>query len=159
WGVAVREALDRRNRVVARSAQPRPQWAGPAFDAAMSVADLDAGIELLYFMWVAAGRDPELVTLENVALIRDHFLHHFAELPGDLQYALANAQKIYAGLRVLWYTGDGRQRATLARNFSRELDGLGLPDPNAGARQQSAWSGVASQSHSDFVDDMALGLA
>src|SRR5207244_3536584 len=99
WGIAVREALERRNHVVAKSAQPRPLWAGPAFDASMSVADLDAGIELLYFMWVASGRDPQLVTLENVALIRNHFLQHFAELPADLQYGLANAQKIYAGLR------------------------------------------------------------
>src|SRR5207244_11922020 len=129
--------------------------AGPAFDAAMSVADLDAGIELLYFMWVAAGRDPELVTLENVALIRDHFLHHFAELPGDLQYALANAQKIYAGLRVLWYTGDGRQRATMARSFNQELNALGLPDPNGGANGQSA----ASDAHGAFAAEMVVGLA
>lgn len=155
WGVAVREALDRRNRVLAKSAQPRPQWAGPAFDADMSVADLDASIELLYFMWVAAGRDPELVTLENVAIIRNHFLHHFAELPADLQYALANAQKIYAGLRVLWYTGDGRQRATMARNFNQELNGLGLPDPNGGAQGTSA----GSDAHGAFAAEMVVGLA
>ena len=98
----------------------------PGFDATMSVADLDASMELLYFMWVAAGRAPELVTLENVALIRAHFLNHFAELPPDMQYALANAQKIYAGLRVLWYTGGGPQRATMSRNFNQELNALGL---------------------------------
>ena len=155
WGEAVREALDRRNRVVARSALPRPQWAaGPAFDATMSVADLDAGMELLYFMWVAAGRNPELVTLKNVALIRDHFLHHFGELPADMQYALANAQKIYAGLRVLWYTGGGPQRAAMARNFNQELNALGLPDPNGGASQQSA-----SDAHGAFAAEMVVGLA
>ncbi|MEK6371428.1 MAG: hypothetical protein AABO58_01915 [Acidobacteriota bacterium] len=154
WGVAVREALDRRNRVVAKSAQPRPQWAGAAFDASMSVADLDASIELLYFMWVAAGRDPELVTLENVALIRNHFLHHFAELPGDMQYALANAQKIYAGLRVLWYTGNGQQRAAMARNFNQELN-LGLPDPNGGGQSASG----SSDAHGAFAAEMVVGLA
>jgi len=154
WGVAVREALDRRNRVVAKSALPRPQWAAPPFDATMSVADLDAAMELLYFMWVAAGRDPELVSLENVALIRNHFLHHFAELPADMQYALANAQKIYAGLRVLWYTGGGPQRATMARNFNQELNALGLPDPNGG---QSA--SAASDAHGTFAAEMVVGLA
>jgi hypothetical protein len=155
WGIAVREALDRRNRMVAKSAQPRPQWAGAAFDASMSVADLDASIELLYFMWVAAGRDPQLVTLENVALIRNHFLHHFAELPGDMQYALANAQKIYAGLRVLWYTGNGQQRAAMARNFNQELNALGLPDPNGGGQSASG----SSDAHGAFAAEMVVGLA
>lgn len=155
WGSAVREALDRRNRVVAKSAQPRPAWAGAAFDASMSVADLDASMELLYFMWVAAGRDPELVTLENVALIRQHFFHHFAELPGDMQYALANAQKIYAGLRVLWYTGNSQQRATMARNFNQELNRLGLPDPNGGGQGANA----GSDAHGAFAAEMVVGLA
>jgi hypothetical protein len=159
WGIAVREALERRGRVLQRSASARPAWAGAGFDAAMSVADLDASIELLYFMWVAAGRDPELVTLEGVAMIRDHFLQHFTELPADLQYALANGQKIYAGLRVLWYTGDARQRQTMARNFSQELNDLGLPDPNAGSRQQTAQSGSGSDAHAAFAADMVVGLA
>jgi hypothetical protein len=156
WGLAAREALDRRNRVLHKSATERPGWAGAGFDASMSVADLDASIELLYFMWVAAGRDPELVTLEGVAAIRDHFRRNFAQLPADLQYALANAQKIYAGLRVLWYTGDGRQRATMARNFNQELNGLGLPDPNAGARQSAAGN---SDAHGAFAAEMVVGLA
>lgn len=158
WGVAVHEALERRHRVLYKSVLPRPEWAGQGFDASMSVADLDASIEMLYFMWVAAGRDPQLVTLEGVAIIRDYFLHHFAELPADLQYALANAQKIYAGLRVLWYTGDGRQRATLARDFSQQLDGLGLPDPNPATRQQRAGS-AGSDAHGAFAAEMVVGLA
>src|SRR5204863_3776823 len=103
---------------------PRPQWAGPAFDGSMSVADLDAGIK------------------------------HFAELPADLQYGLANAQKIYAGLRVLWYTGDRDQRATLARAFNQQLTGLGLPDPNGGAGERSA-----SDAHGAFAAEMVQGLA
>lgn len=155
WGAAVREALARRKSIVAKSAAPRPEWAGGAgFDATISVADLDASMELLYFMWVAAGRAPQLVTLENVALIRAHFLNHFAELPPDMQYALANAQKIYAGLRVLWYTGGPQQRATMSRNFNQELNALGLPDPNGGARAQSA-----SDAHGAFAAEMVVGLA
>jgi hypothetical protein len=155
WGIAVREALDRRTRVLQKSLYPRPAWADPSFDASMSVADLDASIEMLYFMWVAAGRDPRLVTLEGVAVIRVIFLQRFAQLPPDLQYALANAQKIYAGLRALWYTGDARQRAVLARSFGQELDGLGLPDPNAAQRQQSA----SSNAHGNFAAEMVVGLA
>ncbi len=158
WGIAVRAALDRRNRVLHTSTNPRPEWASaPGFDASMSVADLDAGIELLYFMWVAAGRNPELVTLPGVAAIRQHFLQHFAELPAELQYPLANAQKIYAGFRVLWYTGDARQRANLARDFSLELDALGLPDPNAGARQSVRSDGGTA--HGNFAAEMVVGLA
>lgn len=159
WAVAVREALDRRKKIVATSSNARPQWAGKDFDAAMSVADLDAGIELLYFMWVAAGRDPELVTLESVAAIRGFFVDNFAMLPADLQYALANGQKIYAGLRVLWYTGDRQRRATMARDFNAELNALGLPDPNAGAGGGSAWSDVAGKSRGDFAAEMVVGLA
>jgi hypothetical protein len=155
WGATVRDALKRRTTIVARSTAPRPGWAGGAgFDAAMSVADLDASMELLYFMWVAAGRAPELVTLENVALIRAHFLNHFAALPPDMQYALANAQKIYAGLRVLWYTGGAPQRATMSRNFNQELNALGLTDPNAAARSQSA-----TDAHGAFAAEMVVGLA
>ena len=159
WGVEVREALDRRKKVLRESQYPRPAWAsGPGFDASMSVADLDASIEMLYFMWVAAGRDPQLVTLPGVALIRAIFLQNFAQLPPDLQYGLANAQKIYAGLRVLWYTGDGQRRAALAQGFSEQLDGLGLPDPNAGARTGGR-SGTASQAHGNFAAEMVVGLA
>lgn len=160
WASVTREALDRRSKVLHASEEERPEWAAePGFDATMSVADLDAGMELLYFMWVASGRDPELVTLDAVAAIRDHFRQNFAELPAGLQYALANAQKIYAGLRVVWYTGDRGKRAQMARNFGQELDGLGLTDPNAGARQESAWSDVAGKSRGDFAAEMVVGLA
>jgi hypothetical protein len=124
----------------------------------MSVADLDASIEMLYFMWVAAGRNPQLVTLPGVALIRALFLQNFAQLPPELQYALANAQKIYAGLRVLWYTGDVQRRTALAHGFSEQLDGLGLPDPNAGARAGGR-PAAASQAHSNFAAEMVVGLA
>jgi hypothetical protein len=158
WGVEVREALDRRKRVLRESTYPRPAWAGAGtgFDASMSVADLDASIEMLYFMWVAAGRDPQLVTLQGVAVIRNIFLQNFAQLPPDLQYGLANAQKIYAGLRVLWYTGGVQQRAALARGFGEQLDGLGLPDPNAGARSSAA---ASNQAHGNFAAEMVVGLA
>ena len=159
WALEVRQALDRRKRALRESQYPRPAWAaGPGFDASMSVADLDASIEMLYFMWVAAGRDPQLVTLPGVALIRSLFLQNFAQLPPDLQYALANAQKIYAGLRVLWYTGGAQQRAALSQSFSEQLDGLGLPDPNADARSGSR-SEAASQAHSNFAAEMVVGLA
>jgi hypothetical protein len=157
WALAVKEALDRRNRQLQKSTQSRPEWAtATGYDASMSVADLDASIEMLYFMWVAAGRDPELVTLEGVAMIRAIFLQNFAQLPADLQYALANAQKIYAGLRVLWYTGDRNQRTQLARYFSQQLDRLGLPDPNGGS---SASSSSGSDAHAAFAADMVVGLA
>ncbi len=159
WGIVTREALDRRKRVLSTSTVARPAWAGAGFDASMSVADLDASVEMLYFMWVASGRDPNLVTLEGVAAIREIFLHRFAELPPDLQYALANAQKIYAGLRVLWYTGDGQRRSALARSFGQQLDGLGLPDPNARLHPGNAGSGMSSEAHSAFAADMVVGLA
>lgn len=158
WGSAVKEALDRRSRTLQKSAQPRPGWAAAsAFDATMSVADLDAGIELLFFMWVASGRDPELVTLEGVAAIRAIFLEGFAQLPADLQYGLANAQKIYAGLRVLWYTGNDAQRANLAAYFAQQLDSLGLTDPNGGPAGGANASG--SDAHAAFAADMVVGLA
>lgn len=127
WALAVKEALDRRNRQLQRSTQSRPEW-----------------------------RDPELVTLEGVAMIRAIFLQNFAQLPADLQYALANAQKIYAGLRVLWYTGDRNQRNQLAGYFGQQLDSLGLPDPNGGS---SSSPNSGSDAHAAFAADMVVGLA
>jgi hypothetical protein len=159
WAMSVRDALERRRKILRTSTAARPAWAANGFDTKMSVADLDAGIELLYFMWVASGRNPEYVTLEGVAQLRAHFLNSFAELPPDLQYALANAQKIYAGLRVLWYTGGADQRQAMASDFNAELNALGLPDPDGNARSGDAWSDVNGKSRGDFAAEMVVGLA
>ncbi len=159
WARVVRDALDRRAQILQKATAAKPEWANvPGFDASMSTADLDASLEMLYFMWVASGRDPELVTLEGVAAIRAIFLQNFAVLPADLQFALANAQKIYAGLRVLWYTGNANQRANLAVYFSGQLDALGLPDPTGGgSRANQSQSG--GDAHAAFDADMVVGLA
>jgi hypothetical protein len=159
WAIVVREALDRRNKVQVRATTARPQWANVAgFDDTMSTADLDASLEMLYFMWVAAGRDPELVTLEGVATVRALFQQNFRSFPADFQFALTNAQKIYAGLRVLWYTGNAQQRANLAASFQQQLNALGLTDPNA-AQSAGTSGGMSGDAHSAFAADMVVGLA
>jgi hypothetical protein len=87
----------------------------------------------------------------------------YASFPPDLQYVLANAQQIYAGLRTQWENANGAQRLQMAQVFGQQLDALGftVPQPrqSGGSRGSGAWSDWEGKSHADFAGEMVVGLA
>jgi hypothetical protein len=106
----------------------------------MSNADLDAAVELLYFMWVNAGRDPNAVTPEVVQQVRTLLLQGFPRFPPQLQSLLANAEQVYSRVRGAWMEADANQQAQLSKEFGAALDELGFKDPAAGGGD--AWADV-----------------
>ena len=92
----------------------------------MSEADLNAALEMLYFMWVAAGRDPNMVTIQAVAEVQQYLASNFARFDPTVQYLLANAEKLYAGVRMTWQAADPSQRALLAQQYSQALNEMGF---------------------------------
>jgi hypothetical protein len=100
------------------------------------------------------------VTAEAVASVRNALVAGYATFPPDLQYVLANAQQIYAGLRAQWVNANGAQRLQMAQAFGQQLDALGLtvPSPRRG-NSGSAWSDWEGKSHGDYAASMVQGLA
>ena len=140
WARAVWQAIERRRQTVCRTDATRP--ASPAakdFKSEVTEADLDAAVELLGFMWLAAGRDATAVTPAVVQQVRAGLAQNYPRFPAQLQYLLANAQTVYSRVRQMWMTANAAQRAQLAQEFSRALDDLGLKDPAKGG---GAWSNV-----------------
>jgi len=161
YAVVMEEAIAKRSRSLATASGAKPAFANEKkFKSDFSQADLEAALEMFGFMWIAAGRDASLVTAEAVQRIRQNLAVGFAAFPPDLQYVLANAQQIYAGLRAQWERANGMQRLQMAQTFSQQLDALGLtvPSPRRG-NSGSAWSDWEGKSHAQFAGEMVVGLA
>jgi hypothetical protein len=163
WAVTMNEAISKRAQSVGKTEADRPAFAkDKRFDSDFSQADLEASLEMLYFMWVASGRDASLVTADTVAQVQVDLVRGYPTYPPDLQYVLANAQQIYAGLRAQWENAGAGQRIKMAITFGLQLDALGftVPRPRSnGGNGGSAWSNVNSQSHANFAGEMVVGLA
>ena len=163
YAVALWQAIDRRNKPITTVQAERPVAAQkPGFKTQMTEADLQAALEMLYFMWVASGRDPKLVTQEAVAEIQTALVQQFAAFPPQVQYILANAQQVYSGLRGQWEQANAGQRAQLARQFGETLDSLGLTVPrpnNGGGRRGGAWSNVSANDASNLHADLMMNSA
>jgi hypothetical protein len=117
---------------------------------------------MLYFMWVASGRDASLVTAATVAQVQVDLVQGYATFPPDLQYVLANAQQIYAGLRTQWANASAMQRIQMALSFGQQLDAMGFTVPrprSSGGNSGGAWSDWESKSHANFAGEMVVGLA
>ena len=145
YAVALWEAVQRRSKVVAAAQGAKPEFAEKGgFDNEMSEADLEASLEMLYFMWVASGRDANLVTAEAVAAVRTALVRNFATFPPQMQYILANAQKVYSGMRGQWEQADAATRAQLAAGYGQTLDAIGLrmPRQGGGGGGGGAWDDV-----------------
>lgn len=157
------EAIDKRSKSVAKPSAQKPAFATKqGFDADFSQADLETATEMLYFMWVAAGRDPALVTPQVVGEVQVSIVQGYAIFPPDLQYVLANAQQIYAGLRAQWEEAGDLQRLQMGQVFGQQLDALGftLPAPRRqGGDRGGAWSDWEGKSHAQFAGEMVVGLA
>jgi hypothetical protein len=161
WAITMEEAISKRSQSIATASGTKPAFANEKrFKSDFSQADLEAALEMFGFMWIASGRNASLVTAEAVASIRTNLVVGYATFPPDLQYVLANAQQIYAGLRAQWERANGVQRLQMAQAFGQQLDALGLtvPSPRRGNRG-SAWSDWEGKSHAQFAGEMVVGLA
>jgi len=163
WAVTMEEAIAKRSKSVARASAQKPAFANDQrFDNDFSQADLEASLEMLYFMWVASGRDASLVTADTVAQVQASLVQGYATFPPDLQYVLANAQQIYAGLRSQWESAGAMQRLQMAQVFGQQLDALGFTVPRprqSGGNGGGAWSDWENKSHAQFAGEMVVGLA
>jgi len=146
WAGVVQEIMQKRERILKKaSGKPVKNPDGSQLDNQLSEADLDAAVEMLYFMWIAAGRSAEVVTLQDLMSIREATLREFNQYSPDFQYVLTNAEDVYSGLRSQWYSAGWDQKAVLMQQFSANLDDLGFYDPatQQGSRGGDAWSDVS----------------
>jgi len=153
WAQVLWEAVQRRGEVVAKATAEAPEFArGQGEDNTLSEADLDATMELLYFMWVASGRDPNAATPEVVATLRQYLAQSFPALSPDLQYLMTNAEKVYGQMRNAWAQAGPDEQAVYAQQFGQALDAFGLTQGggNGGGGGGSAWDDCAGMSASDI---------
>lgn len=162
WYAAMWATIQRRLNTLAEIEAPMPAYAQQAgLNRQMSEADLDAALEMLYFMWVGCGRDASAVTPEVVAHVRASIVQAFPSFSPEVQVVFANAQQVYASLRAQWAQADAGQRMQMAAGFAQALDGLGLTEGGGdqGAGGGGAWSDVSNQSHGEWAASMVQGLA
>jgi hypothetical protein len=164
WAVSMNATLQKRTSTVATMKAPVPTYAKKAeLHQQMTEADLEASLEMLYFMWVAAGRDAALVTPDAVAMVRQLIVQNFPTFPPQVQLMFANGQKVYAAVRGQWAQASQGQRVQLARQFSISLDQLGLTVPRRGGdgriHADGAWSDMNGKSHGEWAGEMVQGLA
>jgi hypothetical protein len=163
WAVTMNATIQKRSSTVATMRAPLPEAAKKAeLHTQMTEADLDASLEMLYFMWVAAGRDAALVTPETTAQVRMLIVQNFPTFPTEVQLIFANGQKVYSSLRGQWASASVAQRRALARQFATSLDQLGLTVPSRGGDRISAggaWSDMNGKSHGEWAGEMVQGLA
>jgi hypothetical protein len=158
WAKVILNAIEKRSRTLAITSAKAPKFAQlPEFDNQMSEADLEAAVEMLTFMWVAAGRDASLVDEEAVTNVSGEIVSGFTSFPAELQYILANAQQLYAGMRTQWQNADAATRRTLAQKYSKDLDALGLTVPST--RKSDAWSDFNGKDRSTVMAETVVGLA
>jgi hypothetical protein len=145
-------AIEKRNKSVGSSkAKPKKDdW-----DTQVTEADIDAAIEMLYFMWVASGRDPNDVTQEDVYKLRIGLVQEYTRLDPQIQLVIANAPKIYAALRQIWQSATPQQRVGIAKEFGASLDSMGIKD---GSKMQSSGGGNGSMM-ADLAQNAAWNAA
>lgn len=123
----------------------------PDLDAAVSEADLDAALEMLLFMWVATGRDPQAVTTEGMAAVRGRMVQQFAQFSPQFQYTLANAQPIYANLRGAWLKADVKSRARTLPTFTANLNALGFTPG-------TVWTAWEAKSRGELISGLVTDI-
>ncbi len=145
----------------AKQAPKKEDW-----DTDISEGDLDATMEMLYFMWVAAGRDASDVTMDDIIKIRNQIIGWLPEMDPQLQMLIANAPKVYAGIRQQWASASAAQRVAMAQQFGAALDewgigaqssfetsggggGSGEYSMNAQIAQNTAWNAAKTWSSSN----------
>ncbi len=117
------DAISRRSNQLAQ-AKAAPTKEG--WDQQISEGDVDSTMEMLYFMWVACGRSAEEATPEAIMQIRMQIIQALPTMHPQLQLMIANAPKIYAGLRQQWAAGSLEQRFAYAQQFDACLTEWGI---------------------------------
>jgi hypothetical protein len=159
------EAIQRRsNTLKSVPANAKPATDKGEWDREFSEADLDSAIEMLYFMWVASGRDANLVTPEAVQQVRMMLIQNFDKFDPQFQLILANAQRIYSGLRGQYMQASPQERALLAQQYAQALDSLGLVVPQAGGGGGgggggSAWDDVQGYDSGKLRGELMMNSA
>lgn len=129
WATTMSEAIARRSKNVAsvNEQKPKPQFAEQGkLKTQLTEADLDASMEMLYFMWVTSGRPAEDATPEAIALIRQSIAVNFSKMEPQAQYLFANAEAIYGRMRSAWAVASQEERVAYGRQFASALDEMGL---------------------------------
>lgn len=116
-------AIERRQAKLASATQaPKKQdW-----DQEITEGDIDATMEMLYFMWVGAGRDASDVTMDDILKIRAQIVEGLPSMDAQLQLLIANAPKVYAAIRQQWQAAAPAQRLAMAQQFGAALDEWGI---------------------------------
>lgn len=116
-------AIERRQATLAsaKAAPKKEDW-----DQEITEGDLDATMEMLYFMWVGAGRDASDVTMEDIIKIRTQIVQGLPQMDPQLQLLIANAPKVYAAIRQQWQAASAAQRLAMAGQFAAALDEWGI---------------------------------
>lgn len=148
------DAITRRsNKLATAKGQPKKDdW-----DQEISEADIDATLEMLYFMWVAAGRDASDVTPEDVMRIRNNIIQELPEMDPQLQLVIANAPKVYAGMRQMWQSATLEQRVMLSQQYGGALDQMGLKE--GGSFEQSSGGGGNGETLAAIAQNTAWNAA
>lgn len=149
------DAISRRSASVAKTkTAPKKD----DFDNEITQGDLDATMELLYFMWVGAGRDASDVTMEDIIKIRNQIVQELPSMDPQLQLMIANAPKIYAGLRQQWAAANGAQRLAMAQQFSQALDEWGI-GAQSGFEQTSGGGSSEASMNAQIAQNTAWNAA
>ncbi len=148
------DAVQRRTQKVAKTKQkPKKQ----EWDSDVTQADIDATIEMLYFMWVASGRDPNDVTPADIVKLKTSIIREYATFDPEVQMVIANAPKVYAAIRQAWQTATPAQRAQMAKQFANSLNSLGLT--NGGGFEQSGGGGGGGSDLAAIAQNTAWNAA
>lgn len=132
------DAITRRaNQMGTTTAKP----AKDGWDQQISEGDIDATMEMLIFMWVASGRPTDEVTSEAVMTIRSGIIQGLPGFDPQLQMLIANAPKIYAGIRQQWAGASAQQRLAMAQQFEAALTEWGIGGGGGGGFEQSGGGG------------------
>lgn len=156
WAVVLNDAIQRRSVSLKTTSAEKPKSAQADAKKTFTSADLEASLELLYFMWVASGRDASLVTPQAIAQVRQALVVNFDKFSPDFQYVLCNAEKVYAQVRGAYQNADATTRAANAQQFGKALNDLGLTIPKKGG---SAWDDCANMSESELRAQTAANYA
>lgn len=150
------DAISRRSNAIA---QAKGQPAKDGWDREISEGDIDATMEMLVFMWVGAGRPTEEVTAENVMAIRGMILQNLATMDPQLQMLIANAPKIYAGLRQKWAAGSLETRFAMAQQFDAALTEWGIGSTGFEQSGGGGGSGGGSSMNAEIAMNTAWNSA
>lgn len=138
------DAISRRSNQLAKakSAPTKDGW-----DQEISEGDVDATMEMLYFMWIASGRPAEEATPEAIMQIRMQIIENLPTMDAQLQMLIANAPKIYAGLRQQWAAASLEQRLAYSQQFSACLTEWGI---GASGFEQSGGGGGGGGGNGEY---------